>query len=147
MICTSSACPSCRRHFVNGGCYDAAIRIPHSQGQTGEETRKSGNSAWMMLCSSRRKEAICQPKRMINEDRTAQCLGAQLFCGLRYKGVMLLDVRGFSMWLTVCEVGPRVSDSTRHSVDKMKMGDTMAPTSRSAHLIEETESYKRTDIR
>lgn len=84
---------------------------------------------------------------MINEDRTAQCLGAQLFCGLRYKRLTLPEARGFSTRLTVCEVGPCVSDSTRHSVDKMKMGDTKAPTSRSAHLIEETESYKRTDIR
>ena len=76
---------------------------------------------------------------MTNEDRTAQCVGVQLFCGLTYKGLMLLDARGFSTWLTVCEVGPCVRGSTRHSVVTQRPHLQGVPTSwrRQNHINEQ----------
>ena len=78
---------------------------------------------------------------MINEDRTAQCLGAQLSCGLRYKGLTLLDARGFSTRLTACEVGPCVSGHTRHSVVTQRPHLQGVPTSwrRQNHINEQIE--------
>ena len=69
----------------------------------------------------------------------AQRLGVQLFCGLRYKRLTLLDARGFSTWITVCEVGPCVSGSTRHSVVTQRPHLQGVPTSwrRQNHINEQ----------